>query len=111
MAGAAHEARGGGGVISLPQFGPTGRPRRSRVTPPEDGALAPHFRLLELGGSNRSVESGAQLLGCLQRQLNPSPRPGFEGNVDEVERDDLGQRRMTRLMVAHTSLLRSASMN
>ena len=45
-----------------------------------DGALAPHFRLLELGGGNRPVESGAQLLGRLQRQLNPSPRPGFEGN-------------------------------
>jgi hypothetical protein len=51
----------------------------------EHGALAPHFRLLELGGGNRPVESGAQLLGCLQRQLNPSPCPGFEGNVDEVE--------------------------
>src|SRR5262249_35658576 len=30
-------------------------------------ALTPHFRLLELGGGNRPVESSAQLLGCLQR--------------------------------------------
>jgi len=60
-------------------------------------ALAPHFRLLELGSGNRPVESGAQLLGCLQRQLNPSPRPGFESRVDEVERDDIAQRRMARM--------------
>src|SRR5712671_1394022 len=60
-------------------------------------ALAPHFRLLELGSGNRPLESGAQLLGCLQRQLNPSPRPGFESRVDEVERDDIAQRRMARM--------------
>jgi hypothetical protein len=36
-----------------------------------DGALSPHFGLLESGGSNRAVESGAQLIGPLQRQLNP----------------------------------------
>ena len=59
------------------------------------------FRLLELGGGNRPVESGAQLLGCLQRQLNPSPCPGFEGNVDEVERDDVAQRRMARVVIGN----------
>ena len=44
-------------------------------------ALASHFRLLELGGDNRSVESGAQLLGRLQRQLDPRPRAGVELRV------------------------------
>src|SRR5690242_6991172 len=48
------------------------------------GALAPHFRLLELGGGNRPVESGAQLLGGLQGKLDPGPGAGFEGGVDEV---------------------------
>src|SRR5579859_7408575 len=48
----------------------------------EHGALAPHFRLLVLGGGNRPVESGAQLLGRLQRQLNPRPRAGVEVGVD-----------------------------
>src|SRR5207302_11315206 len=50
------------------------------------------------------VESGAQLLGCLQRQLNPSPCPGFEGNVDEVERDDVAQRRMARVVIGNHRL-------
>ena len=40
--------------------------------------LAPHLRLLELGSGNRAVESGAQLLGCLQGQLDPRPRPGVK---------------------------------
>src|SRR5829696_3483688 len=47
--------------------------------------LAPHLRLLELGSGNRPVESGAQLLGCLQGQLNPRPRPGVKASVDKVE--------------------------
>src|SRR5260370_6286184 len=68
------------------------------------GALAPHFRLLELGSGNRPVESGAQLLGCLQRQLNPSPRTGFESRVDEVERDDIAQRRMARMVICNHRL-------
>src|SRR6478672_8741270 len=68
------------------------------------GALAPHFRLLELGGGNRSVQSGAQLLGCLQRQLNPSPRPGFEANIDEVECDDVAQWRMARVVIGNHRL-------
>src|SRR5712671_1963599 len=67
-------------------------------------ALAPHFRLLELGSGNRPVKSGAQLLGCLQRQLNPSPRPGFESRVDEVERDDIAQRRMARMVICNHRL-------
>ena len=49
-------------------------------------ALAPHFSLLEIGGGNRSVESGAQLLGGLQRQLDPRPCAGAKIRVDEVER-------------------------
>ena len=68
------------------------------------GALASHFRLLELGSSNRPVESGAQLLGRLQRQLNPSPRTRFEGNVDEVERDDVAQRRMACVVIRNHRL-------
>src|ERR1700720_4981157 len=68
------------------------------------GGPAPHFRLLELGGGNRAVESGAQLLGCLQRQLNSSPRPGFEVRVDEVERDDVTQRRMARVVIGDHGL-------
>src|SRR2546421_12164954 len=63
--------------------------------------LASHFRLLELGGGNRAVKGGTQRLGCLQRQLNPSPRPHFEVRVDEVERDDVAQRRVTRVVVGN----------
>src|SRR5829696_2819821 len=66
---------------------------------PGDGALAPHFRFLEVGGGDSSVQSGAQFFGCLQRQLDPSPRPGFEASVDEVERDDVAQRRMARVVI------------
>src|SRR5882672_2867979 len=79
----------------------------SRVRRPNEagrGALAPHFRLLELGGGNRAVESGAQFLGCLQRQLNPGPRPGFEVGVDEVERDDVAQRRMAGVVIGNHRL-------
>src|SRR5215211_1870689 len=49
----------------------------------------PHFRLLELGGGNRPVESGAQFLGCVQGQLNPRSRPGFKASVDKIERSDI----------------------
>src|SRR5438034_8768960 len=66
--------------------------------------LAPHFRLLELGGGNRPVEGGAQLAGRLQRQLNPGPRPGLEAGVDEVERDDVAQRRMARMVIGNHRL-------
>src|SRR3954452_16737583 len=59
--------------------------------------LAPHLGLLELASGNRPVESGAQLLGCLQGQLNPGPRPGVKASVDKVERDDIAQRRMARV--------------
>jgi len=67
-------------------------------------ALAPHFRLLELSGGNRPVDSSAQLLGCLQRQLYPSPRPGFEARVDEVECDDVAQRRMACVVICNHRL-------
>src|SRR3954452_15685800 len=60
-------------------------------------SLAPHFRLLVLGGGNRTVESGAQLLRRLQRQLDGGPRSGFEAGIDEVERDDIAERRMARV--------------
>src|SRR5262245_7611850 len=63
------------------------------------GALAPHFRLFELGGRNRPVEGGAQLLGGLERELDAGPRPGFEAHVDEVERDDVAERRMARVVI------------
>ena len=49
----------------------------------------PHFRLLELGGGNRPVESGAQFLGCVQGQLNTRSRPGFKASVDKIERSDI----------------------
>ncbi len=76
------------------------RPRGSRgANETWDGALAPHFRLLELGGGDRPVERGAQLLGRLQRQLDPGARAGVEGRVDEVERDDVAQRRMARVVI------------
>jgi hypothetical protein len=61
----------------------------------EHDALPPHFRLLELCGGNRPVESGAQLFGRLQRQLDPRPRTGVEVRVDEVECDDVGIVRVT----------------
>ena len=57
----------------------------------EHDTLPPHFRLLELGGGNRPVESSAQLLGRLQGQLDPRPRTGVEIRVYEVERDDVAQ--------------------
>src|SRR6266567_2025291 len=68
------------------------------------GALAPHFRLLELGGGNRPVESGAQLLGGLQRKLDAGPGAWFEAGVDEVERDDVAQRRMARVVIGNHRL-------
>src|ERR1700733_10154768 len=66
--------------------------RKPEVTPPgasrslneaKHGTLAPHFRLLELGGGDRPVERGAQLLGRLQGQLDPRPRTGVEVRVVE----------------------------
>src|SRR5580704_18038651 len=74
---------------------------RASRRPNEAGhrALAPYFRLLELGGGDRPVERGAQFLGGLQRELDPGPRPGFETAVDEVERDDVAQRRMAGVVI------------
>src|SRR6266403_2669975 len=68
------------------------------------GALAPHFRLLELGSGNRPVEGGAQSFGRLQGELDPGPRPGFEIRVDEVERDDVAERRMARMVIGNHRL-------
>jgi pimeloyl-ACP methyl ester carboxylesterase len=65
----------------------------------EYGAPAPHFRLLELGGSYCPVQSGAQLLGRLERQLDPRPRTRVEVRVDEVERYDIAQGRMARVVI------------
>src|SRR5580704_6891403 len=70
----------------------------------EHDALPPHFRLLELCGRNRPVESGAQLFGRLQRQLDPRPRTGVEVRVDEVERDDVAQGRMARVVIGNHRL-------
>jgi hypothetical protein len=50
---------------------PSGRPNEA-----QHGALAPHFRLLIVGGSDRPVESSAQFLRGLQRQLDRRPRTG-----------------------------------
>src|SRR5262249_32259169 len=63
------------------------------------GALAPDFRLLELGGGNRPVGRGAQLLRSLQRQLDPGACAGLEARIDEVERDDVAERRMARVVI------------
>ncbi len=43
-------------------------------------------------------------LAELQRQLNPGSRPGFEGYIDEVERDDVAQRRMARVVIGNDRL-------
>src|SRR5262249_52864667 len=56
------------------------------------------------GGGNRPVERGAQLLGRLQRQLDPGPRSGLEAQVDEVERDDVAERRVARVVVGNHRL-------
>src|SRR6266853_3441213 len=79
----------------------------SRVTLPERGWArrpCPSLPPPRTRQRNRPVESGAQLLGCFQRQLNPSPRPGFEARVDEVERDDVAQRRMARVVICNHRL-------
>ena len=47
------------------------------------------------------VESGAQLHGRLQRQLDPCARTGVEVRVDEVERDDVAQGRMARVVIGN----------
>jgi hypothetical protein len=41
----------------------------------------PHFRLLELGGGDRAVERGTQVLCRLQRQLEPRPHARVELGV------------------------------
>src|SRR4029079_13808898 len=65
----------------------------------EHGSLASHFRLFDLGGGNRPGERGTQLFGRLQRKLHPRPRTGVELRVEEVERDDIAQRRMARVVI------------
>src|SRR6516165_11568323 len=68
--------------IGRPPQVTTARSSRSSSLAGQD-ALAPYFRLLELGGGNRPVESGAQLLGGLQRQLDPRPCAGAKVGVNE----------------------------
>src|SRR5471032_435050 len=96
-----------------PPLPPYGRPvafssaiKTESRSPHEAGhrSLAAHLRLLELGGGNRPVERGAQLLGGLERDLDPRARAGIEGSVDEVERDDIAQRRMARVVIGHHRL-------
>src|SRR4249920_3047390 len=86
--------------------GPAATSSRASRRPNEagHGSLAPDFRLLEVGGGNRPVECGAQLLGRLQRELDAGPRPRFEAGVDEVERNDVAQRRMARVVVGNPRL-------
>src|SRR6266704_2306404 len=64
-------------------------------------ALAAHFRLFEFGGRDRTIERGAQLLRALQGQLDPGARAGFEIRVDEVERDDVAERRMACVVIGN----------
>ena len=47
---------------------------------------------------------GAQPLGGLQGQFDAGARPGIEPGVDEIERDDIAQRRMARVVVGHHCL-------
>src|SRR5439155_7096109 len=70
-------------------------------------ALAAHLRLLEVGGGNGPVESGAQLLGRLQRQLDRRTRTGIKVHVDEVERDDIAELRMARVVISNYRLPKS----
>src|SRR5271168_3389578 len=63
------------------------------------GAVAPHFRLLEICGGDRPVERCAKFLGAFEGQLDAGARAGFEAGVDEVERDDVRQGRMTRVVI------------
>src|SRR5262245_5864009 len=60
---------------------------------------APHFRLFVLGGGDRSVERSAQLLGAFECQLDTGARPWVKSGVDEVERDNVGQRCMARMVI------------
>src|ERR1700677_3374707 len=62
-------------------------------------ALAPDFRLLEIGGGDRPVERRAQFPCALERQFDAGARAGFEAGVDEVERDDVGQGGVTRVVI------------
>src|SRR5882757_10786513 len=52
----------------------------------------------------RQRQSPGRERRAAQRQLNPSPRPGFESRVDEVERDDIAQRRMARMVICNHRL-------
>src|SRR5262245_15944572 len=61
--------------------------------------LPAHLRLLELGLGDGAVERGAQLLGALERQLDARTRARIERGVDEVERDDVAERRMPRVVI------------
>src|SRR5947209_6897714 len=63
------------------------------------GALAAHLRLLELRGGDRTVERGAQLLRGLKRQFERCARAGLKLRVDEVERNDVPERCMARVVV------------
>src|ERR1700752_2667433 len=67
----------------------------------EHGTLAPYFRLLELSGGNRPIKCGTQVLRRLQRQLDASARAGIERRVVEVERDDIAQWRMARVVIGN----------
>src|SRR5215471_10369143 len=70
----------------------------------ERRALASHLGLFELGGGNSPIESGAQLLGRLERELDSRPCPGIEAGVEEVERDDVAQRSMACVVVGNDCL-------
>src|SRR5271168_3958944 len=70
----------------------------------EHGAFAAYFGFLELGSGDCSVESRAQLLGGVQRQLDPGARTNVEVRVDEVERDDVAERSMARVVIGNHRL-------
>src|SRR4029077_1332726 len=74
--------------------------------PHESGQRAPaaHFRLLEIRRRDRAIERGAQFLRTVERELDPRARAGLEIGVEEVERDDVAQRRVARVVIGYHAL-------
>src|SRR3954471_13304663 len=65
-----------------------------RPIEPGRRSLAADLGLFELGRSDRPVESRAQRLRRLERELHARPRPRIEPGVEEVECDDVIERRV-----------------
>ncbi len=70
------------------------------------GASCPtHFPLLSNSAAAIARSRAARSsLARLQHQPDPGARPGIESGVDEVERDDVAQRRVARVVIGHHRL-------